>query len=94
MISEVNARNDSIVNIDSIRNFIQNEIMDDTTACIHEDDDLILTQVLDSQGIMRLVAYIEETWIIKVPPEDITLENFGSLRQMDNYLNCRGDGAH
>lgn len=81
------------MNIDSIRQFILCEIMDDTTATIHEDDDLILTQALNSQGIMRLIAYIETASGIKIPPEDVTLENFSSLRLIDTYLGCRGDGA-
>ncbi len=81
------------MNIDTLRHFIKNEILDDTTACIHEDDDLLLTQVLDSLGVMRLVAYVEETWVIEIPPEDVTMENFSSLRQIDTYIACRRGGS-
>ena len=78
---------------DAIRKFIQIEIMDDATAQIHEDEDLVLSQVLDSLGIMRLVAHIEETLGIRIPQEEVTLENFSSLRAIAAYLACRGDGA-
>ncbi|MEH6824423.1 MAG: acyl carrier protein [Motiliproteus sp.] len=77
------------MNIDTIRHFIKNEILDDPNACVDNDDDLLLTQVLDSLGIMRLVAYIEETWSLEIPAADVTLDNFSSLRQIDAYLACR-----
>ncbi|MEM7033542.1 MAG: acyl carrier protein [Chloroflexota bacterium] len=51
-----------------------------------EDDDLLTTGLIDSLGIMRLVTFIEETFEKKIPYEDITIENFRSVKTMANYL--------
>lgn len=80
---------DIVVNTDAIRHFIQIEILDDEDAVIEYDDDLLLNQVLDSLGVMRLVAHIEEAEGMIIPAEDVTIENFSSLRLIDAYLSRR-----
>jgi acyl carrier protein len=81
------------VNTDAIRRFIQIEILDDEDAAIEYDDDLLLNQVLDSLGVMRLVAHIEEVEGMMIPAEDVTIENFSSLRLIDAYLLSRCNSA-
>ena len=82
------------MNTDSIRRFIQIEILDDENAVIDSDDDLLLTQVLDSLGVMRLVAHLEEAEGLVIPTEDVTIENFSSLRLIGAYLLSRSGKAN
>lgn len=57
------------------------------------DDDLLVGEIIDSLGMMRLVAFIEDTFKIKVPLGDITIQNFRSVETIDGYLGGRlGDG--
>ncbi|MEM9265474.1 MAG: acyl carrier protein [Cyanobacteria bacterium P01_F01_bin.13] len=61
---------------------------------VEPDDDLLVGEILDSLGMMRLVAFIEETFEIKVPLEDITIQNFRTIEAIDEYLTRRtGHGA-
>lgn len=83
----------TIINTDAIRRFIQIEILDDEEAPIDYDDDLLLNQVLDSLGVMRLVAHLEEVEGVVIPEEDVTIENFSSLRLIDTYLVSRNNNA-
>ncbi|MEM9484039.1 MAG: acyl carrier protein [Cyanobacteria bacterium P01_F01_bin.116] len=53
---------------------------------VDTDDDLLVSEIIDSLGMMRLVAFIEETFAIKVPLEDITIQNFRTVEAMDEYL--------
>lgn len=53
---------------------------------VETDDDLLVGEIIDSLGMMRLVAFIEETFTIKVPLEDITIQNFRTIDTMDKYL--------
>ncbi len=53
------------------------------------EDDLLLSGVLDSIGVMSLVLHIETELGIPVPPEDVTIENFVSIRAIDTYLSKR-----
>ncbi len=51
-----------------------------------EDDDLLMTGRVNSLGIMRLIMFIEEEFKLTIPPEDVTLENFRSVRLIVGYL--------
>lgn len=75
--------------IEAIRDFIRAEIMNDVTVQIEPDQDLLLTGTLDSFGVIRLVAYLEDGFDIEIPPEDVTLENFATLQLMDSYVRSR-----
>ncbi len=39
--------------------------------------------------VMRLVQHLEDETGLAIPPEDVTLENFRSMRQIDAYLTGR-----
>ena len=73
-----------------IRDFIQGEILEDDGISIGLEQDLLLSEVLDSVSVLRVVVFLEAELGIEIPPEDITLENFQTLRQMVEYLSTRG----
>lgn len=50
------------------------------------DDDLLGSGLLDSMGVMRLVGFVEETFNIKIPPEDIVIENFMDVKAITSYV--------
>ena len=50
------------------------------------EDDLLGTGLLDSMGVMRLVGFVEETFNIKIPAEDIVIENFMDVKSITNYI--------
>ncbi|HTE28648.1 acyl carrier protein [Flavitalea sp.] len=53
------------------------------------EDDLLGSGLLDSMGVMRLVGFVEETFHIKIPPEDIVIENFMDVKAITNYVECQ-----
>jgi acyl carrier protein len=80
------------MSIDAIRWYIQTELLNDPAIQIDADEDLLLSETLDSLRVMRLVQHLENETGIAVPPEDVTLENFQSLRRIDAYLTGRRSG--
>jgi acyl carrier protein len=80
------------MSIDAIRRYLQTEILSEPAARIDDDEDLLLSGTLDSLRVMRLVQHLEGATGIVVPPEDVTLENFSSLRRIDAYLDRRRVG--
>ena len=56
---------------------------------VEVDDDLLVGEIIDSLGMMRLVAFIEETFETKIPLEDITIQNFRTVEAIDEYLTRR-----
>jgi acyl carrier protein len=51
-----------------------------------EDEDLLSGGILNSLGILQLVAFIEERFNIQVPDEDVVFENFQSVSALSAYL--------
>lgn len=78
------------MSIEDIRSYIRDELLNDPAAAIGVDDDLLLSETLDSLRVMRLIQHLEGQTGLTVPPEDVTLENFRSLRQIGAYLSRRG----
>ena len=75
----------------AIADFITKELAIGRTKELHPDDDLLATGVLDSLGLMQLVLFIEERLGVKVPDEDVVIENFRSVSALTAYL-ARLDG--
>jgi acyl carrier protein len=80
-ISEENMDRKSV-----LTQYIKDEIMRNRNADLPGDEDLLSTGVLDSLGILQLVGFIEETFDIEVPDEDVIYENFMSVEALVEYL--------
>jgi acyl carrier protein len=57
------------------------------------DDDLLAKGLVDSHGVMELVAFIEERYGITVPDEDLTPENFQNLVRIEEFVQSRSNSA-
>jgi acyl carrier protein len=69
-----------------LTDFIKQEILHGRSVALNEDLDLLTAGVIDSLGILRMVAFMEERFGVKVPDEDVVFENFQSIRMMAQYL--------
>jgi len=49
-------------------------------------DELLLSGLIDSLAIMRLVAFVEVEFNIKVPPEDVTITNMTNIDAIATYV--------
>jgi acyl carrier protein len=66
--------------------YIKNDIMRNSKANLAEDEDLLGSGILDSLAILQLVGFIDETFSIEVPDQDVIYENFNSIKALDDYL--------
>lgn len=79
---------------DALRRYLEEEILesgDDGT--LGDDDDLLLSGLVDSIGLMRLIGFIEESTALRIPPEDVTIERFRSIASIADYVVRRQDGG-
>jgi acyl carrier protein len=79
---------------DAIKQYITNEIINNKNITLNDDDELLLSGLIDSLSVVRLIAYIEEKIGSPIPPEDVTLENFQTVRAIANYLNSLGSNTN
>lgn len=73
----------------AIAEFIMKELAIGRKKPIVPDEDLFASGVLDSLGVLQLVLFLEEQFGVKVPDEDVVLENFQSLDAMARYLDSK-----
>jgi len=67
--------------------FIVDELLSGRSVGDH--DELLLSGLVDSIAVMRLVAFIEQHSGLRVPPEDVVIEHFTSIDAIDHYLQTR-----
>jgi len=51
-----------------------------------EDDSFLENGIIDSTGVLELVAFIEEKYGVSVLDHELVPENFDSLRNLGQYL--------
>ena len=69
--------------------FLQNDLVEQPNGGLSVDDELLASGLIDSIGVVRLVTFVEETFSISIPAEDVIVENFSSIGALDEYLNSR-----
>ncbi len=75
--------------IEAIREHIQHDILNDPQQMISDERDLLLSGLLDSLSVIRLVAWLEAQCGFTIPAEDVLVEHFGSLLQIQAFLQKR-----
>ena len=71
------------------RYLTQDLLSDHKNLNLSVDDNLLIGGLVDSLGIMRLISFIEQNFNIRVPPEDVTIEHFRSIRVIAGYVESR-----
>lgn len=56
---------------------------------VEADTDLLLSDLVDSLGIIRIVGWIEDQLGTEIDPADVLLENFQSVALMVSFLQSR-----
>ncbi|NKQ36988.1 MAG: acyl carrier protein [Chloroflexi bacterium] len=66
--------------------YVKNELLRGRANNITAEDDLLGAGLIDSLGILQMVAFIDERFNIQVPDEDVVYENFNSVKALSDYL--------
>jgi methoxymalonate biosynthesis acyl carrier protein len=74
-----------------IARFIGEELIRAADATVDPEENLFTSGYVDSVGIMRLIAYLESTLHIAIPPTDLVPDHFRSINAMTAYLVARLD---
>ncbi len=67
-------------------NYVTAELIKGRDVKITEETDLLTNGIVDSLGLLKLVAFIENNLGFKVPDEDVLYDNFRSVRALVDYL--------
>ena len=70
-----------------VRSFVvETFLFGDTKTPLPEDGSLIENGLIDSTGILELVAFVEETFGITVSDEEILPANFDSIAKVEAFV--------
>lgn len=72
-----------------IKNFILEEFSPEDTQ-LPEDESLFDAGIIDSLGMIKLTAFIEEKYSIVINPSEVTMDNFSTIDKIVKYI---GDKA-
>ena len=64
---------------------LNNEVEDD----FDDTEDLLGSGILDSLGMMQLIAFVENEFNVKVGPEDMIIENFMTVDHIVKYIQTK-----
>lgn len=68
-----------------VRDFIANELARDVQA-VSADESLLDAGVIDSLGMLALIAFIEKQYGIAVTEDEMMPENFDSLHAIAGFI--------
>src|SRR5258708_26977447 len=69
-----------------IRQFILENLYYAEGDFIGDEDSFLETGVIDSMGVMELVAFIQSEFALEVEQREIVVENFDSIRKLGNFV--------
>ena len=64
-----------------IRNYLTEEFLFGRSETLNEETPL-LGNVIDSQGVIELVSFVQQRFKIEVEDEDVTTENMATLKTL------------
>lgn len=77
-----------------VRQYIAaNFMMGANVAELGDGDSFMGQNVIDSAGVLELIAHLEQTYGIKVDEDEMTADNLDSLNGVGRYLQRKLNGA-
>jgi acyl carrier protein len=73
-------------NMNQIRSFIFRAFPTAKKRGIHDDSPLLESGIIDSLGMLDVVAFLEQTFEIKVEDEELVPDNFASMRALGDFV--------
>lgn len=77
----------------SIKQYILSHFPTARRRELREEDPLLESGIVDSLGILDVVAFIEAEFNVKVEDDDLISENFQNIARMARYLHRKRNGV-
>jgi acyl carrier protein len=62
------------------------ETLGSDASDLQPDEVIPATGYIDSAGLLDLIAWFEQAYDFKIPTEELTIDNLGTLSSMADYL--------
>ena len=93
--SEVDGRSQKSARyFEKVRQFVVENFLFGEDGTLKEDTSFLESGVIDSTGILELIAFLEETYGLEIEDEDVVPENFDTLRNVVRFLEIKISSRH
>ncbi len=69
-----------------IRKFIGESFILEENDHLGDEDSLLEKGIIDSTGVLELVAFLEESYHFKIKDEELVPENLDSIKNISNFV--------
>ncbi|HDZ24169.1 MAG: acyl carrier protein [Deltaproteobacteria bacterium] len=76
----------------AVRSFIVEYFLFGDDENLNDHTSFIEEAIVDSTGILELVAFVEETFSIRVEDEELIPENLDSISSVERYVSSKMKG--
>lgn len=73
-------------NIEKVRTFIVENFLFGDDSSLKNDTSFLQERIVDSTGILEIIAFLEEQFAIKIEDDELLPENLDSLDNIDVFL--------
>jgi acyl carrier protein len=73
----------------SIRSFITKKFPAARKKVLHDDLPLLGSGIIDSLGVLDIVTFLEQAFLIKVSDDELTPDNFASIRCLASFVETK-----
>jgi len=70
----------------AIRSYIVKQFPVARKESLRDDTQLLTSGIIDSLGMLDLVGFLEESFMIQISDEELTPENFASIACLANFV--------
>ncbi|HCV42703.1 MAG TPA: acyl carrier protein [Bacteroidetes bacterium] len=76
-----------------VADFIRKNFIFSDTKKLNNDESLLGSGVVDSTGILELIAFLEGKFQVKFADSDLVAENFDSVNKIVSFVSRKTTGA-
>jgi acyl carrier protein len=74
---------------DKITTFVLDYFVKESGLVLQEDTSFLEEAIIDSLGVLELVAFVEETFGIRIEDEEIIPDNFDSINKLVTFVQSK-----
>lgn len=74
---------------DVVRSFVINNFLFGNGAGLDDEASFLEEGIIDSTGVLELIAFIEETYSISIHDKELIPENLDSIKNVVGFINTK-----
>ena len=78
----------------TLREFVRENFLFGQETPVSDDDSFLELGIIDSTGVLELVAFLAQQYQIRIADEELVPENLDSINRLLRFLEAKQDCVH